>query len=138
MAGLELRLIGNPADIKEIPPFVDALGPWPQRAICSVALAPLGFVVVLLPWLVAARTRAHLRGRIRAARRIDRRLRLEADATAPRAGAQPRHNAARHRKFHGLDLLRIESDGRAVTQRQRQGRPMFGKNPDLVAAQHLR
>jgi hypothetical integral membrane protein (TIGR02206 family) len=44
--------IGNPpADIK-IPPFVDALGPWPQRAIIIVALAPLGFIVVLLPWLV--------------------------------------------------------------------------------------
>jgi hypothetical integral membrane protein (TIGR02206 family) len=53
--GSNYGYIGNPADIKEIPPFVDALGPWPQRAIILLALAPLGFVVVLLPWLVAAR-----------------------------------------------------------------------------------
>ena len=31
------------------------LAGWPQRAIILVALAPFGFVVVLLPWLVAAR-----------------------------------------------------------------------------------
>jgi hypothetical integral membrane protein (TIGR02206 family) len=55
LLGSNYGYIGNPADIKEIPPFVDALGPWPQRAIMLVALAPLGFVVVLLPWLVAAR-----------------------------------------------------------------------------------
>ena len=61
VAPVDLRLsanygyIGNPADIKQIPPFVNALGPWPQRAIILVALAPLGFVVVLLPWLIVAR-----------------------------------------------------------------------------------
>ena len=53
--GANYGYIGNPADSKEIPPFVDALGLWPQRAIVLIALAPLGFVVVLLPWLVAAR-----------------------------------------------------------------------------------
>jgi hypothetical protein len=30
-------------------------GPWPQRAIVPVALAAAGFVVVLLPWTIAAR-----------------------------------------------------------------------------------
>lgn len=55
--GSNYGYIGNPADIKEVPPFVAALGPWPQRAIILVALAPPGFVVVLLPWLVAARRR---------------------------------------------------------------------------------
>jgi hypothetical protein len=38
-----------------VPPFVRALGPWPQRAIILVALAVPGFVVVLLPWLLIAR-----------------------------------------------------------------------------------
>jgi hypothetical integral membrane protein (TIGR02206 family) len=47
--------VGNPADINEVPPFIAALGPWPQRAIILVALAPLGFFVVLLPWLFVAR-----------------------------------------------------------------------------------
>ena len=53
--GANYGYVGNPADSKEIPPFVDALGPWPLRAIILVALAPLGFVVVLLPWLIARR-----------------------------------------------------------------------------------
>jgi hypothetical integral membrane protein (TIGR02206 family) len=53
--GSNYGYVGNPADIKDIPPFVYALGPWPLRAIILVALAPLGFVVVLVPWLVAAR-----------------------------------------------------------------------------------
>jgi uncharacterized membrane protein YwaF len=53
--GSNYGYVGNPADIKDIPPFVCALGPWPLRAIMLVALAPLGFVVVVLPWLIAAR-----------------------------------------------------------------------------------
>jgi|SRR5208282_1868874 len=58
---LDLRLganygyLGNPAAANEIPPFVAALGPWPQRAIILVALAACGFVVVLVPWLIVAR-----------------------------------------------------------------------------------
>jgi hypothetical protein len=43
-----------------VPPFVLMLGPWPQRAIVLAALVPLGFVVVLLPWLIVRkRQRAH-------------------------------------------------------------------------------
>jgi hypothetical integral membrane protein (TIGR02206 family) len=53
--GSDYGYVGNPPDIKDIPPFVYALGPWPLRAIILAALAPLGFVVVLLPWLIAAR-----------------------------------------------------------------------------------
>jgi hypothetical integral membrane protein (TIGR02206 family) len=53
--GANYGYVGDPADSKEIPPFVYALGPWPLRAIILVALAPLGFVVVLLPWLIARR-----------------------------------------------------------------------------------
>jgi hypothetical protein len=49
--------LGNPAAVSEIPPFVYALGPWPQRAIILVALVPLGFVAVLLPWLILRRWR---------------------------------------------------------------------------------
>jgi uncharacterized membrane protein YwaF len=44
--------VGNPPSI---PPLVNALGPWPQRAIILVGLVPLGFVIVLVPWLLARR-----------------------------------------------------------------------------------
>ncbi|MGA8614982.1 MAG: TIGR02206 family membrane protein [Xanthobacteraceae bacterium] len=57
--GSDYGFIGNPAPDLQIPPFVEMLGPWPQRAIIVVVLAALGFVVVLLPWLIAAR-RANL------------------------------------------------------------------------------
>jgi len=40
----------------KIPPFVGALGPWPQRAIILVALAAFGFLVVLLPWHIVTRS----------------------------------------------------------------------------------
>ncbi len=50
--------LGNPAAVSEVPPFVRALGPWPQRAIVLLALAPLGFVAVLLPWLFLSRRAA--------------------------------------------------------------------------------
>jgi hypothetical integral membrane protein (TIGR02206 family) len=54
--GSDYGFIGNPAPDIQIPPFIDALGPWPQRAIVlAVVLVPLGFVLVLLPWLVAGR-----------------------------------------------------------------------------------
>ena len=67
--GANYGYVGNPADSKEVPPFVNALGPWPLRAVILVALAPLGFVVVLLPWLPFARRTApnhDLRGRFHA------------------------------------------------------------------------
>jgi hypothetical integral membrane protein (TIGR02206 family) len=51
--GSDYGFIGNPAPDLQIRPFIDALGPWPQRAIILAAvLVPLGFVVVLLPWVV--------------------------------------------------------------------------------------
>ena len=50
--GADYGFIGNPAPDISIPPFVDALGPWPQRAIILAALVPLGFVAVLLPWRI--------------------------------------------------------------------------------------
>jgi len=53
--GANYGFLGNPADPGEVPPFVAALGPWPQRAIIIIAMAPLGFAVVLLPWLIVAR-----------------------------------------------------------------------------------
>jgi hypothetical integral membrane protein (TIGR02206 family) len=51
--GADYGFVGNPPAGIIIPPFVAALGPWPQRAIVLVALVPIGFVVVLLPWVVA-------------------------------------------------------------------------------------
>jgi len=53
--GADYGYVGNPAADVVVPPFVLMLGPWPQRAIVLVALAALGFVVVLLPWRLAAR-----------------------------------------------------------------------------------
>jgi hypothetical integral membrane protein (TIGR02206 family) len=55
--GSNYGYLGNPAAASEVPPFVHALGPWPQRAVILVALVPLGFVAVLLPWLIAGRRR---------------------------------------------------------------------------------
>ena len=55
--GSNYGYLGNPAAVSEVPPFVYALGPWPQRAIILVALVPLGFVAVLLPWLIVGRRR---------------------------------------------------------------------------------
>jgi len=53
--GANYGYIGNPPPDIAVPPFVLALGPWPLRAIAVVALAIVGFVVVLLPWRIAAR-----------------------------------------------------------------------------------
>jgi hypothetical integral membrane protein (TIGR02206 family) len=50
--GADYLYVGNPPPDIAIPPFVAALGPWPQRAIILAALVPLGFVVVLLPWRI--------------------------------------------------------------------------------------
>ena len=51
--GADYGFVGNPAPDLKIPPFVEALGPWPLRAGFLVVLAILGFVVVLLPWRAA-------------------------------------------------------------------------------------
>jgi len=53
--GSDYGFVGDPAPDIEVPPFVLMLGPWPQRAIILVALAVLGFAVVLLPWRIFAR-----------------------------------------------------------------------------------
>ena len=51
--GADYGFVGNPPSGIIIPPFVAALGPWPLRAIVLVALVPIGFALVLLPWVVA-------------------------------------------------------------------------------------
>jgi hypothetical integral membrane protein (TIGR02206 family) len=60
--GANYGYVGDPPAGVAIPPFVAALGPWPQRAIILMALAPLGFVIVLLPWLAAGRPKRHKSG----------------------------------------------------------------------------
>jgi hypothetical integral membrane protein (TIGR02206 family) len=60
--GANYGFIGNPPAGVSIPPFVKALGPWPQRALVVIALVPIGFVLVLLPWCIARR-RAVVRAR---------------------------------------------------------------------------
>jgi hypothetical integral membrane protein (TIGR02206 family) len=66
--GANYGFLGNPPASDEIPPFVAALGPWPQRAIILVILAAVGFVVVLLPWLLAPLTSPRRAGRGRIAK----------------------------------------------------------------------
>ena len=51
--GADYGFVGNPPSGIIIPPLVAALGPWPLRAIVLVALVPIGFALVLLPWVVA-------------------------------------------------------------------------------------
>ena len=56
--GSDYGYIGNPLPPQKIPPFIDALGPWPLRAIIVLALAALAFVAVELPWTIARRRNA--------------------------------------------------------------------------------
>lgn len=55
--GSNYGFVGNPSPEHAIPPFVAALGPWPQRALILAALAAAGFAVLLLPWLSRSRAR---------------------------------------------------------------------------------
>jgi hypothetical integral membrane protein (TIGR02206 family) len=48
--GTNYGFIGNPPPGKAIPPFIDAMGPWPRRAVIVMGLAVVGFVLALLPW----------------------------------------------------------------------------------------
>lgn len=47
--------VGNPPAFRKIPPFVEALGPWPERVAIMAALTALAFALVLLPWLAISR-----------------------------------------------------------------------------------
>jgi len=50
LLGANYGFIGNPPPGVRIPPFVDALGPWPLRAFIVVALGAVGFALLALPW----------------------------------------------------------------------------------------
>jgi hypothetical integral membrane protein (TIGR02206 family) len=50
LLGANYGFIGSPPPPDKIPPFVDALGPWPQRALLMVALAAAAFALLTLPW----------------------------------------------------------------------------------------
>ena len=63
--GANYDFVGNPQDLSEIPPFVAALGPWPRRAVVLATLVPVGFVVVLLPWVIVRRRSASTLARLR-------------------------------------------------------------------------
>jgi uncharacterized membrane protein YwaF len=54
-------LIGNPPPGKSIPPFIDAMGPWPRRAVIVMGLAVIRFVLTLLPWRMTSQ-RVELEG----------------------------------------------------------------------------
>jgi hypothetical integral membrane protein (TIGR02206 family) len=53
--GTNYGFIGNPPPGRTIPPFVDAMGPWPRRAAIVMGLATIGFVLALLPWRIGGR-----------------------------------------------------------------------------------
>jgi hypothetical integral membrane protein (TIGR02206 family) len=56
--GANYGFIGNPPPGKSLPPFIEAMGPWPRRAFIVIGLAALGFVLALLPWRLAVAPRA--------------------------------------------------------------------------------
>jgi uncharacterized membrane protein YwaF len=56
--GANYAYIGDPAPPLKIPPFIDALGPWPQRAVIVLALAAFSFPLLVLPWKLAKTRRA--------------------------------------------------------------------------------
>jgi hypothetical integral membrane protein (TIGR02206 family) len=51
--GANYGFIGNPPPDKSLPPFIDAMGPWPRRAFIVMGLGIIGFVLALLPWRLA-------------------------------------------------------------------------------------
>ena len=55
--GANYAYIGDPPPPHKIPPFIDALGPWPLRAVLVLALAALSFPLLVLPWKIAATRR---------------------------------------------------------------------------------
>ena len=58
LLGADYGFIGNPPAGVEIPPFVDALGPWPPRAVIVIVLGAVAFALLVLPWqLLAGKTR---------------------------------------------------------------------------------
>jgi hypothetical integral membrane protein (TIGR02206 family) len=56
--GANYAYLGDPAPPLKIPPFVDALGPWPLRAVIVLALAAASFPLLVLPWKIGAARRA--------------------------------------------------------------------------------
>jgi hypothetical integral membrane protein (TIGR02206 family) len=56
--GANYAYLGDPAPPLTVPPFIDALGPWPQRAIVVTAMAGLSFPLLVLPWWLAAARRS--------------------------------------------------------------------------------
>jgi hypothetical integral membrane protein (TIGR02206 family) len=52
--GTNYGFIGNPPPGKIIPPIIDAMGPWPRRALIVMGLAVIGFVLALLPWRISS------------------------------------------------------------------------------------
>ena len=62
--GANYAYLGDPAPPLKIPPFIDALGPWPLRAIIVTAMAALSFPLLVLPWKVAATRRTAVKADI--------------------------------------------------------------------------
>ncbi len=56
--GANYAYIGNPASPNALPPFVAALGPWPERVAIVAALVGIAFLLALLPWRLRARALA--------------------------------------------------------------------------------
>jgi hypothetical integral membrane protein (TIGR02206 family) len=52
--GTNYGFIGNPPPDKTLPPFINAMGPWPWRAVIVMGLATIGFFLALLPWRISS------------------------------------------------------------------------------------
>jgi hypothetical integral membrane protein (TIGR02206 family) len=55
MLGTNYGFIGNPPPDKPLPPFIEAMGPWPGRAVVVMGMAVVGFLLALAPWRIFAR-----------------------------------------------------------------------------------
>ena len=52
--GTNYGFIGNPPPDKTLPPFINAMGSWPWRAVILMGLATIGFFLALLPWRISS------------------------------------------------------------------------------------
>jgi len=54
MIGTNYGFVGNPPDQAQ-PPVIALLGPWPERIVVLMALVFFGYLLAMLPWVVARR-----------------------------------------------------------------------------------
>src|SRR5262249_38781892 len=56
--GANYGFVGNPPPGHHLPPMIEAMGSSPGRVLVLIALALVGFALVLSPWLLARRVQS--------------------------------------------------------------------------------